>query len=91
MISKTTKRFRNAFADLPDDVRRQAQRIYRLFAGDPNHPSIRFKKIHGTESIYSARISLDYRALGVLHGKYIIWYWIGTHAEYDKQLGRSKD
>jgi len=43
--SRTTRAFRRAFASLPDDVRRQAQRAYRLFLRDPRHPSLRFKKI----------------------------------------------
>jgi hypothetical protein len=43
--SRTTRAFRETFASLPDDVRRQAQRAYRLFLRDPRHPSLRFKKV----------------------------------------------
>lgn len=43
--SRTTRAFREAFASLPNDVRRQAQRAYRLFRRDPPHPSLRFKKV----------------------------------------------
>jgi len=86
MISKTTKRFRDALGKLPKDVQRQARDAYRLFSQDPNHPGLRFKKVHTTEPIYSARISIDYRALGVLDGEDIVWFWIGSHAQYDKVL-----
>jgi hypothetical protein len=34
--------------------------------------------------IYSARIGLEYRALAVRKKDRIIWYWIGSHAEYDR-------
>jgi mRNA-degrading endonuclease RelE of RelBE toxin-antitoxin system len=86
MISKTTNRFRDALAKLPKDIQRQAQASYKLFSDDPNHPSLRFKKVHTTEPIYSARINIDYRALGIVDGEEIIWFWIGSHAEYDKLL-----
>ena len=86
MTSKTTKRFRDALAQLPKDVRRQANESHKLFNQDPNHPSLRFKKVHATEPIWSARINIDYRALGFLDGGEIIWFWIGSHADYDKLL-----
>jgi len=86
MISKTTKRFRDAVAKLPKHVQQQAQESYKLFSRDRNHPSLRFKKVHTTEPIYSARINIDYRALGIIDGKEIIWFWIGSHAEYEKLL-----
>jgi hypothetical protein len=42
--------------------------------------------VHSSEPIYSVRISLNYRAVGVIEGDVIIWYWIGSHADYEKQL-----
>ena len=86
MISKTTKRFRDVLAKLPKDIQRQAQESYKLFSQDPNHPSLRFKKVHTTEPVYSAQINIDYRTLGIVDGEEIIWFWIGSHAEYDKLL-----
>ncbi len=88
MISKTTKRFREAVAKLPQHVQRQAQQSYKLFNQNPKHSSLRFKKVHATEPIYSARINVDYRALGIVEGQEIIWFWIGSHAEYDKLLNQ---
>ena len=32
----------------------------------------------------SVRVGLGYRALGVRHGDDILWFWIGSHAEYDR-------
>ena len=75
-------------AKLPKDVRRQAREAYRLFRQNPNHPSLRFKKVHDTEPIYSARINIDYRTVGVLDGEEIVWFWIGPHGDYDKLLTR---
>lgn len=84
--SRTTRSFRTAFATLPEDLKTQARRAYRLFRADPAHPSLRFKKVDETENVYSVRIGLGYRALGVLQGSLVTWFWIGSHAEYDKLI-----
>ncbi len=86
MNSKTTKRFRQMLSKLPSDIRLQAREAYRLFSENSHHPSLRFKKIHGTESIYSARININYRAVGVVDKGEIVWFWIGPHTEYEKLL-----
>ena len=86
MNSHITARFREAFAELAADVRKQARQAYRLFIENPHHPSLRFKSIHPTRPIYSVRIGLDYRAVGIRDQDDIIWYWIGSHAEYDKLI-----
>jgi hypothetical protein len=31
-------------------------------------------------------VGLGHRVLGQLDGEDIVWFWIGTHAEYDKLL-----
>jgi hypothetical protein len=47
-------------------------------------PVLQFKKLEGEDNIYSVRIGLDYRALAVMKKDRIVWYWIGSHAEYDR-------
>lgn len=86
MNSHTTEKFRKAFADLPADVQKQARQAYRLFIENPQHPSLRFKPIHPSRPIYSARVGIDYRAVGIKDENEIIWYWVGSHAEYDKLI-----
>lgn len=77
--SRTTGAFRDSFASLPDSVRRQAERAYRLFRSDPRHPSLRFKRVDEEANIYSVRIGLGYRALGVMEVSTVVWFWIGSH------------
>jgi len=72
--SRLTRQFRRAFADLPDDVKERARDAYRLFRDNPDHPSLRFKRVHPTDPIYSVRIGLGYRAVGVMEGDTIYWY-----------------
>jgi hypothetical protein len=84
--SHITKQFREAFAQLPESVRQQARAAYRLFRDNPHHPSLHFKQVHATRPIYSARVGEHYRALGVRDNNEMVWFWIGSHAEYDRLL-----
>ncbi|MCL1468313.1 type II toxin-antitoxin system RelE family toxin [Argonema galeatum] len=88
MKSRTTIQFRKAFADLPEQVQEQTREAYRQFKQDPSHPSLRFKKVHQELPIYSARIGKSYRAVGQLDGDIVVWFWVGSHAEYDKLLSQ---
>jgi hypothetical protein len=88
MISRTTERFREALAGLPVEIQRQARAAYRRFQQNPHHPSLRFRQVHPTEPIYSARVGLHYRAVGVVEDDTIISFWIGSHADYDTLLSQ---
>ena len=88
MISRTTERFRRTFQQLPQQVQQQARAAYQLFRNDPAHPSLRFKPVHPSKPIFSARVGRDYRAIAVREGERVIWFWIGSHAEYDQLLKR---
>jgi hypothetical protein len=54
---------------------------FELLKADPHHPSLHFKKIG---QLWSVRVGLSYRALGLDNGDTVIWFWIGSHADYDK-------
>ena len=86
MNSHTTRRFRALFSSLPKHAQRQAREAYDLFRQNQSHPGLRFKQVHSAPPIYSARVSIGYRALGVVEGDTVTWFWIGAHAEYDKLL-----
>lgn len=88
MISRTTERFRKGLENLPPQIRRQARQAYLLFRENPYHPSLHFKQIHPTKPIYSARVSIDYRVVGLRDGDEIVWFWVGTHSDYDKLISQ---
>jgi len=69
-------------------VRNKAKETYKIFQEDPWYPSLNFKRVHSRMPIYSVRISIDYRAVGILKDDRILWFWIGSHAEYDKLLNQ---
>jgi hypothetical protein len=87
MKSQVTEDFLTCFSRLPKAVRSQARKAYRLWRQNHTHPSLHFKRIHSQEMLYSVRISLGWRALGLLDGETMTWFWIGSHADYDKLIG----
>lgn len=89
MNSRTSRAFRERYRQLPREVRRQARAAYDLWRENPHHPGLHFKRVHSKEPIYSVRISRSWRAIGLQRGSnQIIWFWIGTHAEYDRLLSQ---
>lgn len=88
MKSHITARFRELFQELPSPVQRQARSAYKTFKQNHNHPGLRFKQVHSSKPIYSVRINIEYRALCVKNGEDLIWFWIGSHSDYDKLLSR---
>lgn len=88
MISHTTERFRKLLANLPKEIQKQAKEAYTVFEKDPHHPGLRFKRVHSKRPIYSVRVSRDYRALGIQQDGEMIWFWIGSHSDYDKILNQ---
>ena len=69
---------------LPPAVRKLADANYALLKRDPRHPSLQFKKVG---RFWSVRIGLRYRALAVAVNEGYLWFWIGSHADYDKVIG----
>ncbi len=86
MKSQTTKTFWKHFWALPPDIRQRAQRAYKLWRDNPAHPSLFFKRVKESQPLYSVRIGLAYRAVGLLKADTVTWFWIGTHAEYDRLI-----
>lgn len=82
----TTSKFWKYYNALPKNVQGTADQCYELLKADPSHPSLHFKKIG--KQYWSVRAGLDYRALGVEVEGGILWFWIGTHAEYDKIISK---
>jgi len=71
---------------MPPDVQQQAKEAYKRWIENPSHPALRFKSVHPSEPVFSVRVSLHYRALGVQEGESMIWFWIGSHGDYDRLL-----
>ncbi|PDT72073.1 MULTISPECIES: ParE family toxin-like protein [Bradyrhizobium] len=84
MKHAASPRFWKAYAALPANVRKLADANFALLKSDPTHPSLQFKKVG---RFWSARVSLRYRALAVETNDAYVWFWIGSHADYDRLVG----
>ena len=91
MRSIVTSEFRQLHDALPAHVQRQATQAYVLFAAQPDHRSLHFKKIVGTDAVYSARVGRQYRVIGVLEDDTMTWFWIGSHTAYKHLLKNLKE
>jgi mRNA-degrading endonuclease RelE of RelBE toxin-antitoxin system len=87
VISRVRPSFWRSYESLDPRVREAARRSYQLFSDNPAHPSLRFKKLAGHESIWSVRINDSFRALAERQGDTVVWFWIGSHNDFDKLFG----
>ena len=87
MNSCTLPSFWEAYQHLEKDIKQRARKAYRLWETNPFHPSLHFKCINREEDIWSVRISLCCRAVGVLEGDTVTWFWIGLHNDYEQFFG----
>jgi hypothetical protein len=90
MNSELDEDFIKLFRELPERVQRTARKNYRLWRETPGHPSLEFKPVEAAENHFSIRVGVGWRAVGVLRkaDDTIIWFWIGSHSEYDYLLKR---
>jgi len=79
-----TKDFNELYFKLPAPEMRAAREAYRKFLENPYQNGLQFKKLKGQEQLYSVRISLGYRAVGLVEGDEIYWDWIGSKADFKK-------
>jgi hypothetical protein len=76
-------RFWEAYDKLPAHARELADKNFALLKADARHPSLHFKKVG---RLWSVRVGLRYRALAVEANGDLVWFWIGSHSDYDAQL-----
>lgn len=87
MNSATLPSFWELYGRLDRNFRAKAKKAYRLWSKDPFHPSLRFKCINREENVWSVRLTRGFRALGIMEGDTVTWFWVGGHDEYEKFFG----
>ncbi|MHB1377219.1 MAG: ParE family toxin-like protein [Candidatus Humimicrobiaceae bacterium] len=91
MTSITSDRFWKCYRELPEQIKKEAKKAYGEFKKNPYHPGLHFKRIHSTRPIFSLRITKDYRVVGIQQNNQVIWFWIGSHGDYDNLLRQLRD
>ena len=76
--------FWDAYGRLPAHIQRLARKNFKLLKADLQHPSLQFKNVGAH---WSARVGISHRALAVKAPDGFVWFWIGTHADYDRIIG----
>jgi hypothetical protein len=83
LIHFTTPQFWKLYGQLPASLQDLADKNFKLLKENPRHPSLHFKKVG---SLWSIRVTRDFRALGFDEEDGIVWFWIGAHEEYGQIL-----
>lgn len=87
MTHRTTAGFWKRFESQPERVQTLARKNYQLLIGDSRHPSLHFKALADhTPPLWSVRVGRSHRALAVEQDGTMYWFWIGSHAEYDRVI-----
>jgi hypothetical protein len=84
--SVSTTGFWKLYHSLPDAVRKEAREAFRLFRDNPAQPGLCFERLRCHPDSWSVRITRDYRAVGRRQEDVMIWFWIGSHADFDRRF-----
>jgi hypothetical protein len=80
---RATHQFWRLYEALSESNRRSADKSFEILKSNPQHPSLRLKRIG---RLWSARVNDDYRVLGLDHPDGIVWIWIGNHDDYERKI-----
>jgi hypothetical protein len=85
VLHHASSEFWEGYNALPPDIRSRADKQFLLLKANPQHPSLQFKKVgeRSGREIWSARITLNYRALAIKRPNGYLWFWIGDHKAYE--------
>lgn len=71
--------FDRSFGCLPKAVQEQTLAKLALFRRDTAHPSMRVKRIQGTDDLWEMSITMNYRITFAFDAEVVILRRIGTH------------
>ncbi len=77
--------FQDDYRRLPRGIQKQFDKSIRLFEANPRHPSLRVKRMKGTQGIWEASVTLSYRFTFNWESDLIILRRIGTHDILQKE------
>ena len=86
MTSRGTDDFWESYHGLPPQIRNAARSAFKKFLENPAHPSLQLERLRSDGRAWSVRVTRDYRAVARRYGDDWLWFWIGSHEEFDRQF-----
>ena len=71
--------FQKDYRKLPRYIQKETDNALRLLAENPRHPSLRIKKMQGTQGIWEGSVTMSYRFTFHMEADAIVLRRIGTH------------
>lgn len=89
MKYRRTRRFRECYDRLPDEIKEKTKRAFLLFKDNPDYPALRIKKMQGHKDIWEGHVDIHYcftfhYERDTASGETLcVFRVIGTHQIYD--------
>lgn len=74
-----TATFKKTYKKLPKDIQKQFDTKCILFTENPYHPSLRFKRIQGTRTLWELSVTMNYQVTLEITETHVIFRKIGSH------------
>jgi len=74
-----SNRFKKQYRSLPQEIQAAFDAKLELFLRNMQHPSLRVKRIHGTQDRWEGSITMKYRFTFEMSEMHVIFRAIGTH------------
>lgn len=86
MTSRGTTDFWRLYRELPRPIRNAAQKAFKTFLANPAHPGLRLERLKFDDRAWSVRVTQNYCAVARRYDDDWLWFWIGSHTEFDKRF-----
>jgi hypothetical protein len=88
VTSRGTSDFWRLYYELPPEIRAAAREAYRKFTANSAHPGLQLERLKCDSRTWSVRVTRNYRAVARRYDDDWLWFWIGTHEEFDRRFPR---
>jgi hypothetical protein len=86
VTSRGTAEFWRLYHELPKEIRDTARETFKKFSDNPAHPGLQLERLKSDSRAWSVRITRNYRAVARRYNDDWLWFWIGSHSEFDKRF-----
>jgi mRNA-degrading endonuclease RelE of RelBE toxin-antitoxin system len=85
IASYTHPSFWKCYKKLPKEIQELAEKKFSIFRSNPHHPSLKFAQ---KGNVWTVDVGFHYRAIAWRENENVIWFWIGSHEDYNKLMNR---